>query len=78
MRSLIVTEFMSLDGVVQAPGDPQEDTEGGFVHGGWQRPYFDDVFMREAAGGMAQAIDAGIPKLRVSGTEPHAFRVWAT
>jgi len=57
MRKLVVIEFMSLDGVVQAPGDPQEDTEGGFVHGGWQRPYFDDVFMQEAAGGMA-ATDA--------------------
>jgi len=57
MRKLVVIEFMSLDGVVQAPGDPQEDTEGGFVHGGWQRPYFDDVFVREAAGGMA-ATDA--------------------
>lgn len=57
MRKLVVIEFMSLDGVVQAPGDPQEDTEGGFEHGGWQRPYFDDVFMQEAAGGMA-ATDA--------------------
>jgi len=46
--------FMSLDGVVQAPGDPQEDTEGGFEHGGWQRPYFDDVFMQQAAIGMAE------------------------
>jgi len=54
VRKLVVVEFMSLDGVVQAPGDPQEDTEGGFAHGGWQRPYFDDVFMRQAAGGMAE------------------------
>ncbi len=54
MRQLVVIEFMSLDGVVQAPGDPQEDTEGGFPHGGWQRPYFDEVFMRQAAAGMAQ------------------------
>ena len=49
MRKLVVTEFMSLDGVVQAPGDPEEDTEGGFAHDGWQRPYFDEVFMRQAA-----------------------------
>jgi dihydrofolate reductase len=54
VRKLVVTEFMSLDGVVQAPGDPQEDTEGGFAHGGWQRPYFDEVFMRRAAAGMAE------------------------
>jgi dihydrofolate reductase len=50
----VVIEFMSLDGVVQAPGDPQEDTEGGFTLGGWQRPYFDEVFMKEAAVGMAE------------------------
>ena len=54
MRKLVVIEFMSLDGVVQAPGDAQEDTEGGFAHGGWQRPYFDEVFARVAADGMAQ------------------------
>ena len=54
MRKLVVIEFMSLDGVVQAPGDAQEDTEGGFAHGGWQRPYFDEVFARQAADGMAQ------------------------
>jgi hypothetical protein len=38
VRTLKVIEFMSLDGVVQAPGDPDEDREGGFEHGGWQRP----------------------------------------
>jgi dihydrofolate reductase len=53
MRKLVVVEFMSLDGVVQAPGDPQEDIEGGFTLGGWQRPYFDEVFMQQAAPGMA-------------------------
>jgi dihydrofolate reductase len=54
VRKLTVIEFISLDGVVQAPGDPQEDTEGGFAHGGWQRPYFDEVFMAEASRGMAE------------------------
>jgi dihydrofolate reductase len=53
MRKLVVIEFMSLDGVVQAPGDPQEDVEGGFTLGGWQRPYFDEVFVQQAAPGMA-------------------------
>jgi dihydrofolate reductase len=43
MRKLIVTEWMSLDGVVQAPGAADEDTSGGFAHGGWHLPYFDDL-----------------------------------
>ena len=53
MRMLRLIEFLSLDGVMQAPGDPEEDTEGGFQHGGWQRPYFDDVLGATAAEGMA-------------------------
>ena len=43
MRKVIVTEWMSLDGVVQAPGNPTEDTTGGFPHGGWHLPYFDEM-----------------------------------
>ena len=42
MRKLIVAEFITLDGVIQAPGAPDEDTEGGFVHGGWTHPYWHD------------------------------------
>lgn len=54
MRKLVVVEFVTLDGVMQAPAAPDEDTDGGFQHGGWQRPYFDDVLGAEAAEGMAK------------------------
>lgn len=43
MRRVIANEWMMLDGVVQAPGAPDEDTTGGFKHGGWHLPYFDDL-----------------------------------
>ncbi|MBX4206059.1 dihydrofolate reductase family protein [Candidatus Microgenomates bacterium] len=42
MRKIIVLEFMTLDGVIQAPGGPEEDTSGNFKYGGWTAPYFDD------------------------------------
>ena len=42
MRKLIVSEFMTLDGVVQAPGGTDEDRDGGFEHGGWTWPYWHD------------------------------------
>jgi dihydrofolate reductase len=42
MRQLIIAEFITLDGVIQAPGGETEDTEGGFIHGGWTRPYWHD------------------------------------
>ena len=54
-RTLVAVEFLSLDGVMQAPGDPREDTEGGFVHGGWQRPYFDEVMAGAGAEGMTRS-----------------------
>jgi len=43
MRKVVVLEFVTLDGVIQAGGGPEEDTSGGFVYGGWQAPYSDDV-----------------------------------
>jgi dihydrofolate reductase len=52
MRKVIVSEFVSLDGVMQAPGHLDEDRDGGFEHGGWQMPYFDAV--------MGTAVDKGL------------------
>jgi dihydrofolate reductase len=43
MRKMIVLEFITLDGVIQAGGGPEEDTSGGFAYGGWQAPYSDDA-----------------------------------
>jgi dihydrofolate reductase len=45
---ILVTEFISLDGVVQAPGGPDEDRDGGFAHGGWSHPFFDPEVMGKA------------------------------
>ena len=42
MRQLIIAEFITLDGVIQAPGGADEDTDGGFAHGGWTIPYWHD------------------------------------
>lgn len=55
MRNLIVNEWVSLDGVVQAPSDPDEDRSGGFEHGGWHGSYFDDVARKWVAENMEHA-----------------------
>jgi len=53
---IVANEFMSLDGVVQAPGGPEEDLDGGFAHGGWSIPYFDvDVMGAAVSEGMTTA-----------------------
>jgi dihydrofolate reductase len=55
---LVVSDFMSLDGVVQAPGGPDEDTDGGFRHGGWSMPFFDVDAMGSAIDALLQSTDA--------------------
>jgi dihydrofolate reductase len=50
---IVVSEFLTLDGVMQAPGDPNEDRSGDFDRGGWQRPFVDDVFGQAMMEGFA-------------------------
>ena len=57
---LVLSEFISLDGVIQAPGQRQEDTDGGFQHGGWSMRYFDADSMGSAIGEAMQKTDAYI------------------
>ena len=57
MRKLIVSEFVSLDGVMQAPGGADEDTEGGFTRGGWTWTYWHDVIVNPL-GGLMMDVDA--------------------
>jgi dihydrofolate reductase len=52
---LTLTEFLSLDGVSQGPGSPDEDTSGGFTQGGWFVPHMDETFMQQAADWLAEA-----------------------
>lgn len=54
MAKLVVVNNLSLDGVMQAPGRADEDTRGGFAHGGWALPYNDEVMAREMGKGMSQ------------------------
>src|SRR5438477_4628387 len=55
---IILSDFISIDGVVQAPGGPDEDTDGGFRHGGWSMPFFDPDVMGGAIGEMSDRTDA--------------------
>ena len=57
MRKLIVLNFITLDGVMQAPGGPDEDTSGGFKYGGWTVPYFDDLMGKVMAEQMSHPLD---------------------
>jgi dihydrofolate reductase len=55
---IIVSDFMSLDGVVQAPGGREEDTDGGFAHGGWSLPFFDPDAMGPVIGAALERTEA--------------------
>ena len=72
MRKLIVSEFVSLDGVIQAPGGQDEDRDGGFAHGGWTMPYWhDDIGKAFAA--LMQNVDAILLGRRTYVTHAEAF-----
>jgi len=72
MRKLIVSEFMSLDGVIQAPGGKDEDTDGGFEHGGWTMPYWHDD-IGATFGALMQDVDAFLLGRRTYVTHAQAF-----
>jgi dihydrofolate reductase len=57
MKKIIVLTFMTLDGVMQAPGGPEEDTSGGFEYGGWSVPYFDDFMGKVMADQLSKPFD---------------------
>jgi len=72
MRKLIVSEFVSLDGVIQAPGGADEDTDGGFQHGGWTWPYWHDD-IGAAFGALMQEVDAFLLGRKTYVTHANAF-----
>jgi dihydrofolate reductase len=72
MRKLIVSEFVTLDGVMQAPGSKDEDRDGGFEHGGWTLPYWHDDIGR-SFGTLMQDADALLLGRRIYVTHAQAF-----
>ena len=69
MRKIIVSSMISLDGVMQAPGGPEEDTSGGFKHGGWTAPYGDKVGGEVVQKEMKQSADYLLGR--------KTFEIWA-
>jgi dihydrofolate reductase len=57
MRKLAILTFLTLDGVMQAPGNPDEDPSGGFIHGGWSAKYWDEVMEQVMGEAMAAPYD---------------------
>ena len=69
---IVVSEFISLDGVVQAPGGPEEDTDGGFAHGGWSHPYFDEEVLGPAFTEGMERAEALLYGLKFNDIRTHA------
>src|SRR5258708_17099119 len=76
MRKLIVSEFVSLDGVMQAPGGKDEDRDGGFEHGGWTVPYWHDDIGKSFFA-LMQGVDALLLGRRTYVTHAEAFEPMA-
>jgi dihydrofolate reductase len=72
MRKLVVSEFISLDGVIQAPGGKDEDRDGGFEHGGWTMPFWHDDIGKSFVGAM-QGVDAFLLGRKTYVTHAQAF-----
>lgn len=72
MRKLIVSEFLSLDGVIQAPGGVDEDRDGGFAHGGWTMPYWHDD-LGATFGALMKDVDAILLGRKTYVTHAQAF-----
>lgn len=72
MRKLIVSEFVTLDGVIQAPGGKDEDLDGGFPYGGWTLPYWHDDIGKSFVA-MMQDVDAFLLGRRTYVTHAEAF-----
>jgi dihydrofolate reductase len=76
MRKLIVSEFVTLDGVIQAPGGKEEDRDGGFEHGGWTVPFWHDA-IGESFGALMKDVDAFLLGRRTYVTHAEAFEPMA-
>src|SRR6187431_2220252 len=72
MRKLVVSEFITLDGVIQAPGGPDEDRDNGFSHGGWTLPYWHDDIGAQF-GALMKDVDAFLLGRRTYVTHAQAF-----
>ena len=67
MAKVIVQAWTTVDGVAQAPGDPDEDTSGGFRHGGWSLPYFDQTAQEWVVGTAVDLTDGGALVVQTDG-----------